>query len=255
MKKIFTIVNLIVVLGLITWNYYVNVYGINGNTVASLSDEYENLFTPADYAFSIWGLIFFGLLGLSIFQVKKVFFDKKDDLFATQIGPWLIIANLGNGLWLDLWLNEMTGTSVFIMIGILVSLIIIIIRTNMQLWEASESVVIWVWWPIALYSGWIAVATIANIAAYLYKLNFESPFSEATWTIIMIVSATAVNLFMVQIRKINIFGAVGIWALVAIAVRHWGNITSLQFTALICSMIIAMSIIGNQLKRSDKPSV
>ena len=113
MKKFYAITNLLVVIGLIYWNYYVNVNGINGNTVGSLSDQYDNLFTPANYAFSIWGLIFLGLLALCIFQVKKVFFDKKDDHFVLLIGPLLIIANVANVLWLDLWLNEMTGTFSF----------------------------------------------------------------------------------------------------------------------------------------------
>ena len=48
---------------------------------------------------------------------------------------------------------------------------------------------IWVWWPISLYSGWIAVAAIANVAAYLSKIGWQALFSEVTWTVIMIVVA------------------------------------------------------------------
>ena len=165
MKKNYALLNLLIIFGLIIWNYAANALGINGNTVGSLSAEYENLFTPASYAFAIWGLIFIGLFAHGVFQVKRAFFDKKNDQFIEQIGPWLIIANLSNAAWLYFWLNENTGFTVILMLIILISLIMIILRLNMERWDAPLPIIAYVWWPICLYSGWIAVATISNISA------------------------------------------------------------------------------------------
>lgn len=232
MKKTYALANLLVILILIPWNYIANTAGINGNTARSLSDEYANLFTPAPYAFSIWGLIFLGLIAHGIFQVKRVFFDKKDDDFVTQIGPWLLIAVVGTGAWVWVWLSEYTGLSVLVMLLILISLIIIIGRLNMERWDAPLPIIFWVWWPVCLFSGWIAVATIANIAAWLAKTGWQGPFSEITWTAIMIGVATLVNLLMIYYRNMREFALVGAWALVAIAARHWGAISVLQWTAL-----------------------
>ncbi len=232
MKKTYAIVNLIVIIALIIWNYVANAMGIGGNTVGSLSAEYNNLFTPAGYAFSIWGIIFLGLLAHGIFQVRRAFAAGADDDFIALIGPWLLVANLANGTWVWAWLSEYTGLSVLVMLVILISLIIIIVRLDMERWDAPLPIIAWVWWPLSLYSGWIAVATIANVAAYLAKAGWQALFSEVAWTVIMIAVATLLNLLMIYYRNMREFALVGVWALVAIAVRHWGEIPVLQWTAL-----------------------
>lgn len=230
-QKVLAIINLVVLLALIFWNYRVNAIGINGNTVGSLSREYENLFTPASYAFSIWGLIFLSLTAQAIYLVKSAF-SKGESQFIPQMGPFLILANLLNGAWLWFWLTEQTGWSVVIMLGILASLVLVILRLNMERWHAPRFIIGWIWWPICLYSGWIAVATIANFSAYLAKVGWTGGLDELTWTIIMILVATGLNLWMIYARSMREFALVGVWALVAIALRHWGEIPSLQFSAL-----------------------
>lgn len=256
MKKFYTLANLLVIIALIAWNYLANSLGIMGNTIGSLSREYANLFTPAGYAFVIWGPIFLGLLALGIYQVKKVFFERREDEFALQMGPWLIIANLANAGWVWLWLTERTGLSVILMIVILVSLLIVIIRLNMERWDAPLPIIAWVWWPICLYSGWIVVATIANFAAYLVKIGWQPLFTETTWTVIMVLIAAGVNLFMIVTRNMRAFAVVGIWALVAISVRHWENIPVLQWTALACALVLIIAIaIHGYRNRATRPLV
>ena len=253
MKKTYALANLIAIIVLIVWNYVANTMGINSNTVGSLSAEYNNLFTPAGYAFSIWGLIFLGLLAHGIFQVKRVFFDKKDDEFVARIGPWLLIATLATGAWVWVWLKEYTGLSVLVMLLILVSLIVIIVRLNMERWDAPLPIIFWVWWPICLYSGWIAVATIANISAWLAKIGWQPLFSEVTWTVLMIGVAMLVNLLMIYFRNMREFALVGAWALVAIAARHWGDLPVLQWTALAEALVllIAVSIHGYRNRKTS----
>ena len=231
MKKVYAIANTVVIIALVVWNYYTTTTTINGNTVGSLSAEYDNLFTPAGYAFSIWGLIFLGLIAHGFFQIRRAFSAGEDD-FIMQIGPWLLIANLANIAWVWFWLNEVTWLSVILMLVILVSLLVCIVRLDMELWDAPLYTILFVWWPIAIYSGWIAVATIANISAYLTKIGWDGgPLSEVTWTVILIAVAVAVNLFLIARRNLREFAFVGVWALAAIAVRHWDSIPALQWTA------------------------
>jgi len=250
MKKIYAILNLLVIILLIPWNYYINSVGVNGNSVADLSAKYFNLFTPAGYAFSIWGLIFLALLAHGIFQVKSVFSDDMPDDFVLGIGPLLLIANLGNAAWVWVWLSEYTTLSVGIMLTILISLLMIVIRLNMKRWDAPVSIRRWVWFPISLYSGWITVATIANISAYLAKMEWQPIFSEIVWTVIMILIATLVNFLIIRARNMRVFAGVGVWALVAIAVRHWGNIPMLQWTALACAIFLTGIILSPRFQRN-----
>lgn len=244
--KLYAILNLVVLLFVIFWNYSAGVKGLNGNTVGSLSAEYQNLFTPAGYAFSIWGIIFLSLFAQAIFFVSRAFSSSKDSDFLSQVGPYLILANIGNGLWIYMWLMEYTGISVIVMLGILASLLIVVLNTNMEKWDAPRPIIFWLWWPICIYSGWIAVATIANISAYLAKIGWTGPFNEITWTIIMIGIGTIVNLFMIQTRNMREFAMVGVWAFIAIAVRHWESIPEIQWTAVTAALVlfIAASIHG-----------
>jgi len=249
MKKIYAVVNFVIVLFVIFWNYWMNSGVINGKTVGNVSNEYANLFTPAGYAFAIWGLIFLSLLILTINQLRMAFAKGDSSNSILQIGPWLSIANIGNALWLWFWLHEQIGWSVIVMFVILFSLIQVIIRTNMERWDAPIKVIAFVWWPICLYSGWIAVASIANVSAWLANIEWSPVFTEIQWTVIIISVAGIVNLLMIYLRNMREFAGVGIWALIAIAVRHWEVIPALQWTAISWALILFVAISVHGYKR------
>ncbi len=253
MKKTYAIVNFIIILLVIFWNYWANSATINGNTVGELSRQYNSLFTPAGYAFSIWGLIFLGLIVHGIYQLYCAFTTYQSDDFIVEIGPWLSIANLANGAWIWFWLHEQTGISVLVMSILMISLIIIIHQLKMEYWDAPKAIIAFIWWPISLYSGWIAVATIANISAHLARLEWSPVFSPTMWTIIMVIVATVINIILVQSRNMREFASVAVWALIAIAVRHWGNIPTIQWTAASCACIlfVVISIHGYQHRGSN----
>ncbi len=252
-KKIYAWANLLLILFVIAWNYYVNTGNINGQTVGELSDKYANLFTPAGYAFSIWGIIFIGLLGLGIFQVRRAYQTTVDNNFVTQIGPWLLLANVGNALWIWFWLQEYTGLSVLIMLVILIALTTLVIRLNIATQARERAQILWIQTPISLYAGWIAVATIANISAYLAKLNWAGLLSESAWTVVMIIIATALNAWLLWTRRMSVYAGVGAWALMAIAVRHWGQLPILAWFAaggaalLLIGIVLQISRSKNQL--------
>ncbi len=237
-SKGYSIINLIGVVAVIFFNYYLNAQGINGNTVGSLSDKYDNLFTPAGYAFAIWGVIFLALLVQAIFLLVRSFKPEKDQTPITQIGLGIFFANLFNISWLYAWLNEYTGISVVIMILLLIILLSVVVSTNMEKWDAPLKIIVFIWWPICLYSGWIAVATIANISAMLAKMGWTGGIQESTWALILICMATLLGLFMIFKRNMREFSMVIVWALIAIAVRHWGVYPLLQYAAIIGSAVL-----------------
>lgn len=243
MKKTLALLNLSSVLLVIIVNYISQALSFNDTTIGEISARYVNLFTPASYAFAIWGLIFSSLLAYGIFQVRRAFFSKKESAFIKQTGYWFALANLLNCCWVFAFVYDYTGLSVLIMLGILFSLIKIILNTNMERWDAPITTIAFVWWPICLYSGWIAVATIANISAYLSKMEWNGgPISEVTWTVIMIIIALILNLIMVWKRNMREFAGVGIWALYAIYVRHQGTYDAIAYTALASVMILFINV-------------
>ena len=249
MKKRLSILNLVSVILVIAINYISQAIRINETTIGEVSNKYFNLFTPASYAFAIWGLIFIALIAYGIYQVKMAFFSEKPSEFIEETGYWLIIANLLNCIWVFVFAFEYTGLSVIVMLGILFSLIKIILNMDMEKKPVSSATYIFGWLPIGIYSGWIAVATIANISAYLAKLNWDGGIlSEANWTITMIVIATMVYLLMIYKRNMLEFAAVGIWALLAIYVRHKNEYENIADLALAGAAIILIAILWGAYK-------
>jgi hypothetical protein len=254
-KKLLAILNLTSVILVIAINYISQALRVNETTIGEISNKYYNLFTPAGYAFAIWGLIFISLLAYGIYQVKMAYSNEKTFDLIEKTGLWFIVANLLNCAWVYAFTYDLTGLSVLIMLGILISLLQIIRKTGMNNSSVSRSTILFGWLPIGIYSGWIAVATIANIAAYLSKLGWDGAFfSEQQWTVIMMAIATLVNIFMIWKRNMREFGFVGIWALFAIYVRHNESIEPLANMALTCCIILVLVVISNFiLNRKTNP--
>ena len=243
-KKVLSIVNLLMAIIFVGWNTVSSSVGINGNTVGSLSAEYLNLFTPAGYAFSIWGIIFLTQLGLAGFMKYRAFKPSASSDFISTLAPWLICTNFFTSLWVLVWLLEWTGASLIVMLIILVSLLMIVVKLDLNTAKMSVALRGWVSIPIQIYTGWITVATVANFSAYFAKLGWEGvPLNEIAWTIIMISIATLANLLMLHYRKVYAYGFVGIWSLGAIAVRHSGAYPSLYYTALAGMVLIGLMIL------------
>lgn len=241
MKKALSVVNAILLVLLIAWNYYSNTGAVNGETVGSLSDKYSSLLVPADYAFTIWGLIYTGLAASSAYFIFLAFKNRDENDVIKKAVPPLLVANMANALWLWFWLNEYLLFSVLTMSVILISLIVAIIRLNMERWDAPLKHMALVWWPIDLYSGWISVALSTNVASYLNNIGVVSFFSEELWTVLLIAMIVLLNLFMTFNRNMREFAAVGIWALVALSIRHWMEIPSLGLSAAAGALILGLA--------------
>jgi hypothetical protein len=240
-KKALSVLNALILAALIFWNYYSNTGAINGETVGSLSDKYSSLFVPADYAFAIWGLIYLGLAASAIYFIYLAYQEDDKTNAVTKAVPPLILANISNGAWLWFWLNEQIFISIIAMMVVLSALISTVIRLNMERWDAPVKFMALIWWPVDLYIGWISVALIANISAYLNYVGFSFWFSQEVWTVVMIAVVVFLNLFMIFNRNMREFAAVGIWALVAIAVRHWMEIPIIGISAVAGALCLAVA--------------
>jgi len=229
----------------------------NNTTIGEISNTYDNLFTPASYAFAIWGLIFLMLIAYALFQIRRAFFSAKTTDFIKQTGPWFVIANVCNAAWVIAFMYDYIGLSVLIMLGILISLLQIIRKTNMERWGAPVEIIAFVWWPICIYSGWIAVATIANFSAFFASIDLMgSESTQITWTIVMIIVAVGINLFMIAKRNMREFALVTVWALVAIFIRHHHLIDTISYTALVGAILLFIAVAIHGFKnRSTAPHI
>jgi hypothetical protein len=221
MKKLLQVLNGIAFVSVIVVNYLSNTGILNNTTIGEVSDGLNTLFTPAGYAFSIWGIIYLLLLGFAIYQGRSLFVKVRDDSFVEKIGFWFVISCIANSAWVFFWIYEYTGWSCVFIFILLISLFKIVWNNRMELWDAPITVIVFLWWPFVIYSGWVTVASIANVSAYLVKIGWDGfGLSAVSWTIIMIIIASIINLLMIWKRNLREFGMVGVWALIAIGVAN-----------------------------------
>lgn len=210
----------------------------DGKTVGDVSRTYDTLFAPAGYAFAIWGLIYLLLIVFVAYQ-WFAWHRRKQDQELRQTGLWLAVANLANGLWILAWLTESIGISVVLILVLLVSLLVLMARLRLEVWDAPLRIVVFVWWPVVIYLGWIVAATVANVAAWFVSLGWTGIFmSASTWTIVLIALATIIYLALLLNRNMREAALVGVWALVAIAVRQWQVHNEIAATALVGAAVL-----------------
>lgn len=236
--KLLATLNAISLITALFVNYLANAKQIFGVSMKDQSDKYANLFTPASYAFSIWGFIYLFLIAFVIYQFYQIA-TKKYDEYITQIGPWFAIANFGSAIWVIAFMSDLIWESMAIMLVILYSLIRTTLKTNMERWHAPAKTIALVWWPISFYFGWITVATIANATALMVSIGYDgAPLTPQSWTISLMAVATAIYLIMIWKRNMREYSLVGVWALIAIAVKNWEGEPTIAYIAIGLAIVI-----------------
>ena len=147
-------------------NYYTNANPLNGKTIGEVSDQYPTLFTPAGYAFSIWGIIYLGLIIYSIVQLLPS--QRKYRVYDRLAMP-LLATSLLSIAWVVSFSYEAVTISEAIIVAMLITSLVLFVRSKGDTDETSS--VKWIRVPFSLYAGWLSVATIASTATWLYSLN------------------------------------------------------------------------------------
>ena len=129
------------------------------------------------------------------------------------------------------------------MLLIFASLLIIIQKTKPEIKNCSVKTWLLLQLPFQLYAGWISVALIANTAFWLKKVEWNGfGISEPIWTIMMIIIAASVHLYMIWKQHMPVFALVAVWAFIAIAVANQQVNYAVAATALSLAVFIFLNI-------------
>lgn len=206
---------------MIAVNALANILPINDQTTGGVSESYPNLFAPAGYTFSIWGVIYILLFAYTIYQFG-IFRGRSNisnaDLL-DKIGIFFIVSSIANSIWIFAWHYNVIWLSLLLMIVILISLIIIdreIPNTGLTF---SERILVKI--PFGIYFGWITVATIANITTFLVSIGWRGfGLQESAWTVIvLVIGFLIVTANMLRSKNIA-YGLTIIWAYTGILIKH-----------------------------------
>ena len=212
------IVNLLSVLLALTVNVVATVLPLNGQTTAEISDRFPVYFVPAGYVFAIWGVIYLGWIAFTIFQLRP---SQKRNPRLRRLGYLFAFSNIANAAWLFCWHYDQFGWSVLVMLALLGLLIASYLRLNVN----RSSVTRPEYWSVdvlfSVYLGWITVATVANLADWLYFVGWDGlGISSQVWAVIMLAVASLIGLGMALTRRDAGYLVVLVWAFTGIAVKQ-----------------------------------
>ena len=244
MKRINVVQGLVIVGVVLTLvvNYLATVGVLNGVTPPEISDALLTKFTPANYAFAIWSVIYTFVIGFAIYQALP---SQKDNPKLEGVRELFIASSALNILWTFAWHYEFYFLSLVFMVGIVLTMIAIYTRAGIGRTTTSWGQRLWIHIPFSLYLAWIAVATIANAASLLVSYNWSGfGINDSIWSAIMILIAAIIGAAVLSRRANAAYAAVYVWAVIAITVRY-DNDTPINLAAYAgIVIVVAAAILG-----------
>ncbi len=214
LRQVVVVVSILITLVV---NTLANTLPINGLNTGQVSARFNVYFVPAGYVFSIWGLIYIGLIAYGIFQALPA---QRENPRLRATGWWIALGGLANSAWIFLWHYEQFPLTLIAMFTLLATLIITYLRLGIGRTTVSKAETWAVRLPFSIYLGWITVATVANVTSVLDFIQWDRlGLAPEVWMVIMLVAVLAITLAMIFTRRDAAFTAVILWALAGIAVK------------------------------------
>lgn len=249
-QPILNVVALLLVIGV---NWLANALPINGQTTGEISDRFDVYFKPAGYAFSIWGLIYLGLVAFAVYQALPA---QRDNPRLHRIDYLFLLSSLANIAWIFCWHYELFALSVLVMLILLATLIAIYYNLEIGRRQVPLAEKWFVQVPFSIYLAWITVATIANVTILLAYLNWNGwGISPAIWAVIMIGAGLAIGIAASLPRRDAAYLLVLAWSFAAIAVQQ-NDVPLVMISAIVAALAALLLAASTFIKsRRSQPGV
>jgi translocator protein len=219
---------LVGVIANVTFNLLNGRIGDSVPSIADVSDKYATLFTPAGYAFAIWGVIYGGTLTYSVLALMPSQFDVQ---FHDRVAPWLLLTNALASLWVALFTAEHLGPSLLIILAALTSAVVMYAMVSDHI--LSEHISHYWRLPFGLWLGWLAISSLAHLSLSLGAGGLDFAVSSPWFTVALLLLASLVTVGVSTLFLDPVLPLVTSWATISIAVAHFGDSTLVGVVALL----------------------
>jgi benzodiazapine receptor len=232
--------NMIAVVVTLIVNFASEAIPLNGQTSAEISNRVPILFVPANYVFSVWGVIYVLLIAFGVYQALP---SQKANPLLRRIGYWFVLTCVANATWLILFHYNLFALSLLMMVVLLAGLVTIYMRIRAGGAALSNRDRWFIHLPFSVYLGWITVATVANAAYVLYDAGWGGfGLSAEVWTVVMLAVAGLLTLAMIVIHRDVAYTAVIVWALVGIVIKQAGT-PVVAYAAGLVALIVVVTLV------------
>lgn len=216
----------------IAFNYLTRRLPIGEGTIEDISARYDSLFTPAGYAFAIWGLIYAATLVYVIHQLLPS--QRNADAHDRLARPLIVLNLLGMG-WIAVFRFGQISLSVLVIAAMFVTSVLLFLRARSA--AVRHELSRWVVLPATLWFGWLSVAVIANTSLWTVAMDWTGGI-QLKWTLAMIAIATLLGLGVGYRYRNWVYPLVIAWAGVAIWVERNEEFRGIALAALASAVLM-----------------
>ncbi|WP_313556795.1 tryptophan-rich sensory protein [Miniimonas arenae] len=227
---------------------------LGGTPIAQASDgalsATATLVAPGSGAFSIWSVIYVGLLASAVVQALP---GRAADPAHRRGGWWLVASMLLNAAWILAAQQGLLGLTVpviAVLVAVVGRLALLLVAQRPQ--RRLDTAVLGA--TAGLYLGWVLVATVANVAAALATSSIDlSVLSPTAWAgVVVAVAAVIASLTSVRLSGLAWTGlgvaAASAWGLAGIAVGRATEGPSSSVTtvlaAVAATVVLAVGVVA-----------
>ena len=195
-------------------NYLPILLGISQDAFTQGSSTYVD---PAGYAFSIWGLIFLGMIVFAVLQ-RRVADPSPDQLRAYR---FLIVAGLASIAFVPISLGTNYLWGALDLLWHLVALLgaYFALRRHVDRTDSPPAYG-WSYFAPSVYLGWVSAATVLSIALALQQLGVQlSDGRQAVWALALVLILTGIGLYLLS-KCDAVYALTVAWALIAIGIEQ-----------------------------------
>ncbi|MEJ8279024.1 hypothetical protein [Pseudonocardia spirodelae] len=193
------------------------VSAVGSSSIGAVAGEFPTPINAAGYAFSIWGLIYLGVL---VYAGYALLPGQRGRSVHRRIGWWVAASAVLNPLWILAFTQGWVVTAQVVLVGLLVVLAVVHARLSHTVadgWGDRLAMRL----PLALYLGWVSAATViaVMVAGVAVGLPPDGALPQVAGILLLVV-LTAVALSVIgSTAGFAGFAAALCWALVAISVN------------------------------------
>ncbi|WP_313005269.1 hypothetical protein [Brevundimonas sp.] len=222
-----------------------------GLSQAEFAADGDRTLQVAGYAFSIWGLIYLGLLA---YAVRQVLPQTGESVLINRMGWPSAVAMFGIGMWIVAAALNLKAASVVIIFASLLALLVplLVNAGTIRATGVADRDRWFLIWPLAALAGWLTIAAPLNLITTATALNALPAFVSPTgWAIIAIAVVVLVAIEVTLYLRTLFYALPIAWGLVGAFVAEQERNPMLGFTALGAAflLVVAAVILVFGLKR------
>lgn len=193
------------------------VAGLAGDAVGPVAREYASPLLAAGWAFAIWSVVYAGFLGYAVFQALP---GQRARQLHRDTGWWLAASGVFNAGWVLAFGAGWLLLAQLLIMGLLGSVAVVFGRfCRVPAESVLERVV--VRGTVAVYAGWVSMATAFGTAATGVWIGLPgSGALAAIAAVVVLLAVTAIVSWAVLSGTAVVpFAAAAVWALLGIALN------------------------------------